>query len=666
MILDRITIENFGVFCGRQEAELTPTPGRPIILFGGMNGGGKTTLLDAIQLAFYGAKARLSNRGRSNYREYLRDSIHRGADPSEGASVTLHFRRYLDGESHQFELHRQWRVGVKGIEEGLQVLLDDQIDDILTEHWDETVSSFLPVGIAHLFFFDGEQIKDLADGGHAAEIIGTGINSLLGVDLLERLTTDLRVFERNLRKEQAVEEQNPLHQAIAQAEGELVQIDRELEGIALTEGAKVNEAGRLAKTLQETEEGFKAAGGGLYLRRAELEAKRADFEHQKDQAQADLLDLIAGPLPLSLVTNLLEVIEKQARHENEIRHASILKAALEERDQTVIATLQSEPVDPNLIQRIASILVTDRQRRSGLAGEPVLLDVDDQFPARIHHLRLSQIPEAKNRAKTLTVLIRDFSELLAQLAAEFERIPSEANIATLQSALTEAQRAYTAKQIELEELRARRSILTGQQKEALGRIDRLALRAFDTEQEQDDRARAIKSSARVRDMLARLRTRIIFRHTEAIQSLMLESFRSLLHKTDLVRDFRINPNTFTPMLTGNDGKPLPFDRLSAGERQLLATAMLWGLARASGHPIPTIIDTPLGRLDSSHRRNLVERYFPQVSHQVLLLSTDEEIKGLYYELLAPYVSKTYLLAHDKTQGLTKILPGYFYRNEASG
>ena len=65
--------------------------------------------------------------------------------------------------------------------------------------------------------------------------------------------------------------------------------------------------------------------------------------------------------------------------------------------------------------------------------------------------------------------------------------------------------------------------------------------------------------------------------------------------------------------------------MSAGEKQLLAISLLWGLARVSEKHLPVAIDTPLARLDSSHRQNLIERYFPTASHQVILLSTDTEI-----------------------------------------
>jgi DNA sulfur modification protein DndD len=243
MILDTMILENFGAYGGRQEANLTPEPNKPIILFGGMNGGGKTTLLDAIQLAFYGPKARLSNRGRS-YRDYLRDSIHRGSDPGEGAGVTLRFRRLVEGETRHFELQRYWREGVKGIEETVRVLRDGKLDDVFTEHWDETIEAYLPSGIAHLFFFDGEQIKDLAEGGHAAEILGAAIHALLGVDLMDRLESDLKVFERR-KKAEGLDAATA--QALEQARAELQQIEQEQEQAAMQEGALVNQAGRLGK-----------------------------------------------------------------------------------------------------------------------------------------------------------------------------------------------------------------------------------------------------------------------------------------------------------------------------------------------------------------------------------------------------------------------------------
>jgi len=52
---------------------------------------------------------------------------------------------------------------------------------------------------------------------------------------------------------------------------------------------------------------------------------------------------------------------------------------------------------------------------------------------------------------------------------------------------------------------------------------------------------------------------------------------------------------------------------------------LWGLARASARPLPAVIDTPMARLDAAHRQHLVERYFPNASHQVIVLSTDTEV-----------------------------------------
>jgi len=78
--------------------------------------------------------------------------------------------------------------------------------------------------------------------------------------------------------------------------------------------------------------------------------------------------------------------------------------------------------------------------------------------------------------------------------------------------------------------------------------------------------------------------------------------------------------------------------------------------------LPVAIDTPLGRLDSYHRNNLVEKYFPQASHQVLLLSTDTEIRETELAQLrsSKAISREYLLRYDVKQHQTEVQSGYFW------
>jgi DNA sulfur modification protein DndD len=666
MIFDQIVIENFGVYAGRQQAELTPAPGRPIILFGGMNGGGKTTLLDAIQLALYGSRARTSNRGRMAYRDYLRACIHRGADPGDGAMLQLRWRRFHDGEPHNYELTRSWRVGVRGLEEDLRILKDGLPDQVITEHWAETLAAYLPERLAHLFFFDGEQIKDLAEGANAAQIVGTAIDGLLGIDLITRLGGDLKVFERGVRERQREHDaDDAAARALRQAHGELQQIEHELEAIAIASGAEVNASNALVERLRHAEKVFEAAGGELYARRAELERQRAELVQQKEAIETELRGLIAGPLPLGLVDDLLMDVAQQAKREIDARQARLTAQTLEERDAWILERLTGLDADAGLVHGITKQLNEDRRARAALANEPLLLNADDHLAAEIAHLRETLIPQSRDQARALREQLRAADAALQHLDQQIERVPSAEHIAAAQETLEQARSAHAAKQADIEQLRQRRDLLDRQKHQVMGRIDRLEHADLDGTLSRDHRGRLLKHSIKVRDTLAKLRLRVIDRHAERLEALMLDCFQQLLHKPDLARGLRIDPASFQISLTGQDGHVLPFDRLSAGERQLLATAMLWGLARASGRPIPTIIDTPLGRLDSSHRRNLVDHYFPNASHQVILLSTDEELVGAYYNAIAPFVARSYLLTHKASRGNTTIDAGYFRDYEAA-
>ena len=123
----------------------------------------------------------------------------------------------------------------------------------------------------------------------------------------------------------------------------------------------------------------------------------------------------------------------------------------------------------------------------------------------------------------------------------------------------------------------------------------------------------------------------------------------------------IDPTDFSITLVDQSGAVLPKERLSEGEKQIFAISVLWGLSQASARPLPAIIYTPMGRLDSEHRKQLVERYFPHASHQVIILSTDTEIEVNYFEQLQPSVARAYHLNYDEAGRMTNVEEGYFWK-----
>jgi DNA sulfur modification protein DndD len=172
----------------------------------------------------------------------------------------------------------------------------------------------------------------------------------------------------------------------------------------------------------------------------------------------------------------------------------------------------------------------------------------------------------------------------------------------------------------------------------------------------------IQSVAKVQKTLQLFKEKLTLKKLNKLEVEVTECFRYLLHKSNLVHRVAIDSENFRLSLYDPNGQPLPKQRLSAGEKQLLAIAFLWGLARVSGRNLPVAIDTPLGRLDSSHRNNLVERYFPTASHQVILLSTDTEIGKAEVQQLRKQeaIAREYLLKYDAIKRQTIIQEGYFW------
>ncbi len=658
MILERIIIDNFGVYEGRQQIDLLPSSKRkPIILIGGMNGGGKTTLLDAFQLVLYGRNARCSGKGKRNYLPYLRSMINRSADASEGASIELHFNRSIEGRIHRYKLRRFWREATKGMEEHVQVTRDDEPDQFLSEHWNEHIEGYLPNGIAHLFFFDAEQIKDLADGEHAAEILGTAINTLLGLDIVDRLDTDLTVLEKRRRKEVQSKEESA---QIAAAERD-VEYHQQLADESTTMRDGVAEELRvLSKELQSLQSEFDKQGGQKFLNRKEVEDQREEFGGRLRVAENQLRQIAAGPSPMLLIGDLISRTKEQASKEAETHRAEILVESLAKRDADLLKRLKTKKVPTKHLSIIEVDLKRDRDKQDRLANRECHLNGTDHLPHELKHLQTAVLPHIREQVAEQMEKIRQLQSRIDELDRELAQVPDADAIAKIQRALERKAVEVKRKQTDLDAADEKISLFYRKIDDAKRKLSKLLGQDLDLQGKQEHFSRLLDHSKRARATLGKFRSAVMKFHAERLERLVLESFTQLLRKSDLVTGLKIDPLSFRIQLTGGDGKPLPFDRLSAGERQLLATSILWGLARASGRPLPTIIDTPLGRLDSSHRKHLVQRYFPVASHQVILLSTDEEIDETNFKRLKPTVGRTYNLRFDEKARATRVDAGYFW------
>jgi DNA sulfur modification protein DndD len=346
MILDELVLQNFGVYSGRQSVKLTPQrPGRPIILIGGLNGGGKTTLLDALQLCLYGALAHCSNRNGLAYDQYLARSIHRpvGGEPGREAAVELSFSHASDGEQHHFTLKRSWRVSPSGTRETFEVIRNGEIDRQATEQWAELVEDFIPAAIAPLFFFDGEKIERYAELESAPELIRTAIHNLLGLEIVERLGVDLQVLERRKRTESAAPETAAELAAIA---SRIEALAAERKALISDRASAANVLDRRALELATLEGQYRREGGTLFEERSELEAKAAKLEANLLESRRRLLALAEDATPLLLVPQLLDDVLHQSEAEERARYLDETATAIRHEHDAVLAlsAIQELPV----------------------------------------------------------------------------------------------------------------------------------------------------------------------------------------------------------------------------------------------------------------------------------------------------------------------------------
>lgn len=651
MIFEELVLHNFGVYQGRQPISLAVVATKPIVLIGALNGGGKTTFLDAMQLALYGKGAKCTGRERVGYQEYLGSMINRNVPSSHGAGVELSFRTRTQGQDSILRVKRTWHQRGQDIKENFEVWRDEAFDSVASERWQEFVEDFMPSQIADLFFFDGEKIEALADPQRSAALLRVGVHSLLGIDLVEELSRSLLQVERKRKTAGAVAaDQSALDGLMKQ----LADLEQERQIASQRRAGHITDLDQARSRMVAAEANFSSIGGDLFKRRHELIIEQADLQRRKAVAEGRLRDVAAGVLPLQICKSLVNQAVALAKTGVKGQSTELLSEEATVRDSELVQYLKALSLDEEMIGQVSNYLKQDRTARycrtqPTLALPPSLLDEFKQ--TELEHS--CSVAVAENQE------LSDVNEKLVSAERHLAAMPDDAVIAQAQDALDKCrvevmllEQKISAAAAELEAIEDKRKRLVQQMNRESERLGKQML-------EDEVSMRVVKQSTRARETLGKFKEHLLHANLDRLQMGIQQFFQQLLRKRTLVHGIRIDPETFRLSVISGTGQVVPAHRLSAGERQLLAVATLWALAHASGRHLPAVIDTPLSRLDSRHRGTLVKHYFPKASHQVILLSTDEEVVGKYHQQLEPYIGLEYTIDHDEELGTSRILPGYF-------
>lgn len=632
-----IALQNLGPFKDRQQLDLRTAIGKPIVLVTALNGSGKTTLLTALQVVLYGAKLYGNGRGRDY--EQLMLGLQRN-DADGDARIDLDLRLDGHGEVDEFTVSRRWTVAGGKLQETLTVLRDGRPDLQLTEEWDSFLDNILPAELVQLFLFDGEKIEALANPATLPDMLRRATEAFLGIGGIDSLYKDLVAVERRALVQGR--DKNPKYEAakshLQDLERQRATANADLPRLTAARAATQVRVDQLQRQLRTFQANGERSGLAAYENAAALRADEQYALRQVEQARTQVREALSNPWSaLARLGGSWQDYEACYEQEQETRTAQHLFEAIQTRDQRVIKKVGAA-IPAEALATLRQVLMQDQQTYRAAAKRPMHLQ-----PAEAPSEARTKIHTATRQLKAAQQALEHAENELAVAQRRLAAVPQGEQVAELLSQLQSLSTALALAEAQL----AQDSKAFDDANAQLAYLDLRIKAATETLRKDfgglEHEAKAVDASQRARDVLALFKDRLLASKAHWLSNMITAEFAALMRKRKLVSRVQVDPDTYAVTIVAPDGHELPMARLSAGERQLLAIAVLSALIRERKGQFPVAVDTPLARLDKRHRRALVQRFFAKISHQVLVLSTDEEVDDDLLTEVMPSMSKSYVL-----------------------
>jgi DNA sulfur modification protein DndD len=667
MKITNITLHNVGVFKGEHSFDLTPIissapTARSIMVINGHNGAGKSTLFRAIALALHGSQSPLELENGQPYEELLHSLVHRSSvnGPSSAlsdASIRLQFEYVRSGEKVEISVERTWKPRGVGEQETLHVLCNGSQPDIEPSHYQTWINDHISPDVIPLCCFDAEQLDALSSPDQYNKQLGGLVRRIFGLDAVERLYGDLRLI--TLRQSRESDQHHQTADAVLRHQAEIDTLEAHLNACQSNLQALELRQAELQEALNQSKGHLAAEGGEYAAKRPLIEERLNTTNHELEQIASELRELSNGLLPFALAPELCGMLDRRLQSESQLRQTGLSDLAWKERISKVKHNLENE----NFWEGLK--LDTGQRKELCRRVEHLLRDVlpptNHNQQQIIHQLSGSAQVEIQTWLKQATAAIPSQAETLNQrsrqlrlerqnLEMELRRAPDEAILQPIHEEIVRLEVEW--KKIEDEQSAINQEL--GAAKFRLAEQERLYKKAEDEMRTLNSRHRQLELAEKSKQALLAYQDALTRQRTQELEQELVNAFNLICNKTRLILDAHIDPRNFKVELKDVNHHIVRLDDLSAGERHLYVLALLWALRKVSKLELPLLIDTPLARLDEQHRDKIIHTYFPQVSKQVVLFTTDAEMSNRLMEEIRPYLAHVYRLQFDPQHGETVV------------
>ena len=660
MLIQRIKISNYKTYLSL-DLDLTVDDDRPIILIGGANGGGKTTLFEAISGALYGLKIE----NKEHFMELLNQGALNTAKPEISLQIT--FVGKVLGQQQKYILKRVYQLNPQGKPlESVSLNMNGNMyvygtmtapkDRVKAEQEiNKIIKANLPQELSQYFLFDAMQSSELLKKNVFAQTIRDSFENVLG-------------FKKYLQLKRAAEK---LQQEWAQ---QRLEAEKEAQEYNELCAQKDKLTADLNTCIAEQDTKYK------YLASVEVEYKRAKDGAQEASALNKKIQELASKID--------DIVKRAATY------AEDLKAFVD----NIEIDLFLPKLASNLAQEINNILHIKEQLQKENTGAYPLETLKDVTNKIITYLKdLSLCSESVDEEQVVSHIVAiqnstnkedpfgylDEAEVTALsnlvkrtgsnqfIALDRQRQELEIQLSTLDNLRSQKQtleqtqadgneyliQNYEAAQKQIEKLKGQEATL----KADIQRLEK-RIHQFDVQIQQEPDIK-FDTLVKLKPLFEKIADSLLKKKKAQIESEMQQQLNKLLvsYKGHVAKvELSDSIEQFNIKLYHTAGNEISLNQLNAASKQIFIQVLLKVLRNLGDYNPPVMIDTVMGVLDNESRDALMEEYFPQLAEQTILLCTTSEIRtDSDYIKLEPFISKTYTLHRNVEAQNTTVEDGYF-------